>query len=449
LKVFIAEDEHYILAKLEALFNKTNDPGIQLTTATTFDKALEVLSTSKFDCEIIDLTLKDHFRKSEQTHNGLELLKFCSNAIVLTGEANQDIKKLCRGPKYRAKLVFSKGDNLKGVHSVVRQIRANLAKDRMSSLLRSKDTVTSSSLRSSLIQSASLIFSKNIYITGETGVGKTTFAKLLHEASNPNKPLINIDISSLPENMLESTLFGHMKGAFTGAEKDKKGLLELANGGTLFLDEIANLPSHLMDKLLKAIDEKEFYKLGGEKPIKSKFNLISASSTDIREKRSVKKDFTRRICGSVLEIPPLRERVEDIPGLIHAIKEDLNQVEFSEEVIKSISKLPFENNFSDLYDIVERLCSIPAIPVVEIQHFISILEEPYRGSIRPNEKMKKPNQQYELLNSNLVSLVEKVGLVEALGVVKNEIKEYFLWAEENNKVAACRKLKISRQSFYR
>src|SRR5690606_31376277 len=123
-----------------------------------------------------------------------------------------------------------------------------------------------------------------IFITGPTGVGKTMIGKLLHQISRPEGPFVHLNCAEIAENLIESELFGHTKGAFTGALNDKMGKLKLADGGTLFLDEVATMPLSLQNKLLKALDEKTFYPVGSNTTQKSKFALITATCEDIFDK---------------------------------------------------------------------------------------------------------------------------------------------------------------------
>lgn len=159
-----------------------------------------------------------------------------------------------------------------------------------------------------------------ILIQGESGTGKELFARLIHRCSlRDQKKFVALNCAAIPENLLESELFGHEKGAFTGAYAQKKGKLELASGGTLLLDEIGDMPLNLQSKLLRAIQENEFYRLGGAASIKVDLRIISITNRNLKEliaERLFREDLYYRLVHRTLTIPPLRERPEDIPLLI-------------------------------------------------------------------------------------------------------------------------------------
>jgi transcriptional regulator with PAS, ATPase and Fis domain len=155
-----------------------------------------------------------------------------------------------------------------------------------------------------------------VLINGESGTGKEVIAKTIHKASTRvNRPWVAVNCAALPENLLESEMFGHVKGAFTGAYADKVGLFESANGGTLFLDEISSLPLVLQGKLLRALQEHEIRRVGGTKDIKVDVRVIAASNANLEEavvKGTFRSDLYYRFAVITIDIPPLRKRPEDI-----------------------------------------------------------------------------------------------------------------------------------------
>lgn len=160
----------------------------------------------------------------------------------------------------------------------------------------------------------------NVLIHGETGTGKEVLAKFVHAASHrSDKPFLAINCGALPENLLESELFGHERGSFTGASVQRKGIFELANNGTLFLDEIGEASLSIQVKLLRVLETGEFLRVGGEKPVKTNVRIIAATNVDLEEavgQKAFREDLFYRLDVIRLELPPLRERKEDIPQLV-------------------------------------------------------------------------------------------------------------------------------------
>jgi transcriptional regulator with PAS, ATPase and Fis domain len=159
-----------------------------------------------------------------------------------------------------------------------------------------------------------------ILILGETGTGKTLLAQAIHNSSaRAQGPFVSFNASAMSDTLLESQLFGHERGAFTGAQKTVKGKFELANSGTLFLDEIADMSSLAQAKILRAVEYGEFERLGSERMLQSNARIVSATNTSLRDRirqGRFREDLFHRLAGLTLRIPPLRQRVEDLPGLV-------------------------------------------------------------------------------------------------------------------------------------
>uniref|UniRef100_A0A7C4TW54 Sigma-54-dependent Fis family transcriptional regulator n=1 Tax=Caldisericum exile TaxID=693075 RepID=A0A7C4TW54_9BACT len=206
--------------------------------------------------------------------------------------------------------------------------------------------------------------STNVLLLGETGTGKELFARAIHEASyRKKKPFVAINCASLPENLLESELFGFAKGAFTGATSDKKGLLEIADGGTVFLDEIGDLPINLQAKLLRVIEDKEIRPLGSIISKKVDLRFISATNKDLLEevkKGKFREDLYFRLNVITLYIPPLRERGRDIEILAYhfmrkfAIKMGKDIKKIDSHTIQILLKYPWPGNIRELQNVIEQ-----------------------------------------------------------------------------------------------
>ncbi len=204
----------------------------------------------------------------------------------------------------------------------------------------------------------------SILIEGETGTGKSKLAQWIHNlSSRRTKPFIKINCAAIPETLLESELFGYVKGAFTGANKDKPGKVELAEGGTLFLDEIGDMPVYLQSKLLHLIQEKEFERLGDVKTRKANIRIIAATNKDLKQlikEGKFREDLYYRLKVISLNIPALRERKEDIPYLIDYFIEKYSKTHnrkitsISPEAIKILIDYDYPGNIRELENIIER-----------------------------------------------------------------------------------------------
>ncbi|MCX8033746.1 MAG: sigma-54 dependent transcriptional regulator [Thermodesulfovibrio sp.] len=204
----------------------------------------------------------------------------------------------------------------------------------------------------------------NVLLLGETGTGKELFARAIHEASyRKKKPFVAINCASLPENLLESELFGFVKGAFTGATFDKKGLLEMADGGTVFLDEIGDLPLSLQAKILRVLEDREIRPLGSVLSKKVDLRFISATNKDLIEEvkeGKFREDLFFRLNVITLSIPPLRERGKDIEILAYhfmrkfSIKIGKNLKKIDPYAIKLLYKYPWPGNIRELQNVIEQ-----------------------------------------------------------------------------------------------
>lgn len=200
-----------------------------------------------------------------------------------------------------------------------------------------------------------------VLIIGESGTGKDLVANAIHQlSSRKDKPFVKLSCAALPESLLESELFGHEKGAFTGAIKERKGRFECANGGTLFLDDVDDIPLGLQVKLLNVIQEKKFERVGGNEPIKVDVRLICASKVDLWElvkQGRFRDDLYYRISVIPIKLPPLRERKEDIPLLIeHFLKKYGGEgLEITSEAMETLIDYSWPGNVRQLENVIQRI----------------------------------------------------------------------------------------------
>jgi transcriptional regulator with PAS, ATPase and Fis domain len=206
--------------------------------------------------------------------------------------------------------------------------------------------------------------SVSVLITGETGTGKEVLAKFIHQCGpRSNKPFIAINCAAIQPTMLESELFGYEAGAFTGADRKKHGLMEVADGGVLFLDEISSMPLDIQAKLLRALEERAFRRVGGTNLIHVDVQLLAASNRDLKAMIKVgqfREDLYYRLKVVDLHLPPLRERREDIPELVghflrmHNAKQGMNVTNVSPRAMEAMTAYTWSGNIRELNNAIER-----------------------------------------------------------------------------------------------
>lgn len=222
-----------------------------------------------------------------------------------------------------------------------------------------------------------------VLLSGETGTGKDLVAKTIHYSSpRKNRPFLAVNIPSLPETLVESELFGSEKGAFTGAHERKIGKFEAASGGTLYLDEIGDLPPHLQVKLLRFLQEREFYRLGSSQPIKSDVRIIAATNRDLEKMMKEEKfraDLYYRLNVIPIHVPPLRKRKQDVPPLVDHFIQKYSEKEgkkiegISSEAMNMLVQYKFPGNIRELENVIERavvFCETGTITSADLPVFL-------------------------------------------------------------------------------
>ena len=224
-----------------------------------------------------------------------------------------------------------------------------------------------------------------VLLTGESGTGKELVARAVHTLSDrANKEFVPVDCSALVESLLESELFGHVKGSFTGAFQTKHGLFELANHGTFFFDEISNLSLNIQAKLLRVIQEREFMKVGSQKRVKLDIRIIASSNRDLKEaikEGAFREDLYYRLSVVPIKLPPLRDRTGDVPLLVdhflklHFQKRNGRQRSVSKRALEMLSAYPWPGNVRELEHTIERILILEDCDVIEPEHLPAFISQ--------------------------------------------------------------------------
>ena len=273
----------------------------------------------------------------------------------------------------------------------------------------------------------------SVFITGESGTGKELIARSIHaNSSRRDGPFLAINCSAIPRDLLESELFGHTKGAFTGAIKEKSGKFQLADCGTIFLDEVGELLMELQPKLLRVLQEKEVEPLGGTKPQKLDVRVISATSLNMEKAiadGTFRDDLYYRLSVIPIHLPPLRERRKDIPLLIKyfSAKHGSDKISFDKEALEALSMFAWPGNVRELENTVERLLIMRSSDVIRFGELPDKFREP--SSSHKNRMVRLPDEGYSL------EQLEREIVIEAL--------ERNAW----NQTAAARFLRIPRHTL--
>lgn len=367
ISILIVDDEDSVR---DSLYNWFIEDGYRVECAENARVALSILEASDFDIILADIKMPGM--------DGLEMLKRIklirpeAIVIIMTAFATVDtaVQALKDGAFDYVTKPFDPDDLTHLIRNASKQISLieenEILKDKVISLENIEDMIGKSDAMKRVFREIESVAQSNasVIITGESGTGKELVARAIH-SNSPRRffPLVSVHCGSLTESLLESELFGHEKGAFTGAVYNRKGRFEMADSGTIFLDEIATISPKMQVELLRVLETKTFVRVGGNKEITSDFRVICATNRDLKtmvEKGTFREDLFYRLNVVNIFVPPLRERTEDIPLLVeHFIKKyclDMNKpvITIEPAALNQLEKFPFPGNIRELENMIER-----------------------------------------------------------------------------------------------
>ncbi len=374
-QILLIEDEEPIRRVMVKILAE-EDASYEVTEAENGKAGLNALKKKNFDLVLCDIKMPKM--------DGIEVLQEANSLglnvpfIMLTGHGN--IETAVGAMKLGAYDFIPKPPDLNRLLTAVRHGIENKTLRKENSKLKKKVAQKYTIVgESAEVQSMKAMISKvaptdaRVLITGENGTGKELVAHQLHQLSERSKAsFIEVNCAAIPSELIESELFGHVKGAFTSAVKDRSGKFEAADQGTLFLDEIADMSLAAQAKVLRALQEKKIQRVGNEKDITVDVRVIAATNKDliqeIKEGR-FREDLYHRLAVIIISVPPLEERKEDIPLLVSyftellAKEQSLEQKTFSDEALKKLSSYPWTGNIRELRNVVERLLILGDNPI--------------------------------------------------------------------------------------
>jgi len=367
ISILIVDDEESVR---DSLYNWFIEDGYCVECAENAKKALSILESKNFNIILADIKMPG--MDGLEMQRRIKSLNKDSIVIIMTAFASVDsaVQALKDGAYDYITKPFDPDDLSHLIRNATKQISLKAEnealKEKFVSLENIDDLIGNSEAMIKVLKEVETVAQSNssVIITGESGTGKELIARAIHSNSQRKYfPLVSVHCGALTESLLESELFGHEKGAFTGAMYNRKGRFEMADGGTIFLDEIATISAKMQVELLRVLESKNFVRVGGNKEITSDFRVICATNRDLKkmvEKGTFREDLYYRLNVVNITIPPLRDRMEDIPMLVdYFIKKFCTSmsrdiITIDSAVLKRLEEFEFPGNVRELENMIER-----------------------------------------------------------------------------------------------
>ncbi|MHA3774331.1 sigma-54-dependent transcriptional regulator [Verrucomicrobiota bacterium sgz303538] len=386
--ILLIEDEHALASALAVVCRRL---GAEVTICASGRRGLDALAEQSFGLVVLDIGLPDMSGIDVLT----EIRKQDPHLPVVIITAHGNLPNAVAAKRLDASAYLLKPLDLREVQDTLRQV---LSAPRREAAAKPRDALgllvgSALALQRSFVEVAHACTSDApVLITGPTGTGKTLTARVIHEQSaRQNAPFVTLYCSALPEQLLESELFGYEKGAFTGALTAKSGHIERAEGGTLFLDEIADISPAIQAKLLRFVEERVFTRVGGREERRVDCRLITATNRSLREEVRAgrfREDLYYRLHVLEIALPPLRERLDDLPALASHFLSTLapeRHLSISDSAQELLRAHTWPGNVRELRNVLEHAVAVSSGPVILPQHLPRDLREPARTSAPSSE----------------------------------------------------------------
>ncbi len=435
--ILTVDDEKDMLKTFENILRKNYTPLL----ADSSDKALKIVQEKNIDLVLLDIRMPKV--------SGIEVLKKIKQAMpdldVIMVSASKDVASAVEAMKLGALDYITKPFNVKELLAVIEKalekrslVRENLyLKEALAQASSYCELLGNTPLMKKIFETIDIVAQceSTVLVAGESGTGKELVARAIHKkSSRAGKPFIAVNCAALPENLLESEMFGYERGAFTGALERKLGKFELADGGTIFLDEIGCMPASMQAKLLRAVQDKSVDRVGGTSPVPVNARIISASNIDFKKAiadKTFRGDLYYRLNVIPIHLPPLRERKDDIPLFSEYFLNQFNKTlnknikGLEEDAVILLKSYDWPGNVRELQNIVERLATLSKNEVISRRDIENALN----------------------LAGNAISLTENKGLNHAMENFERNYIQQILEETRGNQSHAAKKLGLARSTL--